>query len=80
MDINNEILTKIIFFALRTTIIIILSIYSYEYLVKEEKIWNKLNPKNKGIHHFMRYVCKFFIIFFADAIILYYLFKRNLLA
>ena len=73
---NNE-LFRIFFFGLRTAIVMIITIISYEYLKEEEEKWNKENPNAKEINYFKRMFYKFLIVLSADCVIVYLLFHIN---
>lgn len=59
--------------ALRTSLIIVISLIAYELLIELEKEWNKMYPNN--IYNFSKKkLLKLIIIFIFDIILLYLIF------
>jgi hypothetical protein len=57
--------------ALRTALIFIFGLLTYEIIKEIEIEWNKIHPNNELYHLSKRKVYHFILIFFIDLIILY---------
>jgi len=75
---NNK-TSRVFFHGLRTATIAVITFMAYDYLVKEEEIWNKKNPNLKELNHHKRMFYKFLIVFLADCLIVYFFFKFNVI-
>lgn len=62
---------KIFLHALRTGLILIATLLTYDLLKMLESEWNKRHPNNELIHVTQRKVYHFLIIFLADLLVLY---------
>jgi hypothetical protein len=68
MNLNNY---KFFFHALRTALIFIATLLTYEILKTIENEWNKTHPTHKLYNFTKRKIFHFIIIFITDLLILY---------
>lgn len=57
--------------ALRTALVFIATLLTYELLKMLESEWNKKHPNNELVHFTKRKLYHFLIIFLADLLVLY---------
>jgi hypothetical protein len=64
---------KIFIHALRTALVFVAGLLTYEFLKLLEDEWNKTHPDNEILHFTQRKSYHFIAIFLADLIILYFI-------
>jgi hypothetical protein len=69
MKLNNH--YRILFKSCRISFVCIIGFIIYEILLKLEKKWNVMNPRDKKYNVYKRYIIKFIIMFLVSIIILY---------
>lgn len=62
---------KFMLHALRTALVFIATLLTYELLKMLENKWNKTHPNNELIHFTKRKIYHFLIIFLTDLFVLY---------